>query len=407
MFDSGSIVENLEITDIAFGGDGVARTEDGAVFFIPFTAIGDIVTVQVTTAHSNFYRADVVKYTKQSEQRERPKCSLYGRCGGCVYQHLTYEAEIEAKRRQFTTVMSRIGHFSDFPELECFVPSQERYGYRNKLRLEPILNKNSHVFSGYGFCLRDNRTFMPVKECCLAKPQLNGIIRSAINSNWGLQNARRQNPSSLTIRITSNGDTAFYFGFAPSKLTWLKETLRGKSVSVPVGSFWQVNPAVAEALFSHIRGWVAELNKEVLIDAFAGVGTFTLVLGDLFRHRVIIESDKQAVEAAKFNLAQAEMKATFIAKTTESSIGRVLSSVKASDTLVVIDPPRTGCAPETIKLLRKFAPSHILYVSCNPSTLARDLNLLCQEKYTPKRAAAFDMFPATAHFESALLLEKK
>ena len=348
-----------------------------------------------------------MKFQKQSKQRETPKCALFGRCGGCVYQHLTYEAEIEAKRKQFASVMSRIGHFSDFPELECFFPSQERYGYRNKLRLEPIVNKNSHVLSGYGFCLRDNRTFMPVKECCLAKPQLNGIIRNAINSNWGLQNARRQPPSSLTLRITSSGDTAFYFGFAPSKLTWLKETLFGKGVSVPVGSFWQVNPTVAEGLFKHIRGWAAELHKEVLIDAFAGVGTFTLVLGDLFRHRVIIESDKQAVEAAKFNLVQAEMKATLIPKTTESSIGRVLSSVKAGDTLVVIDPPRTGCAPEVIKLLLKFAPSHILYVSCNPSTLARDLNLLCQDKYTPRRAAAFDMFPATAHFESAVLLEKK
>lgn len=401
MLENGSIVENLDIIDIAFGGDGVARTEDGAVFFIPFTAVGEVVTVQVTSARKNFFKADVISIQKPSDARETPVCKHFGRCGGCVYQHMNYEAELAAKRKQFRDVMSRIGHFEDFPELECFVPSPRRYGYRNKLRLEPLPNSQS-----YGFCARDNRTFFPVSQCHLAQAPLNAAIRGALRSEWGIQNAKRTKPYPLTLRVTSKGETCFYYGFAPSRLPWLKETILEKNASVPAGSFWQVNPDVANLLLSHVREWAAELNLEVLVDAFAGVGTFTLALGDLFRYRAIIESDKQAVEAARFNLEQAGMKASFIAKTTESSLGRVLSTIDSTKTLVVIDPPRTGCEPETLRLLAKFKPAAILYVSCNPTTLARDLKQLCEGDFKPVRAAAFDMFPATAHFESAVLLQR-
>jgi len=238
---------------------------------------------------------------------------------------------------------------------------------------------------------------------------INAEIKNALACPWAEQNSKREKPYPLTFRCDASGKTAYYFGFASSKLQWLHESLLGEDTSVPVGSFWQVNPPVAAEIIGTIRSWLEPLQSRALVDAYAGVGTFSLALGDMFQYRVIIENDKQAVAASRMNHENRGLKAKFVAGTTESALADVLSKVNCAETVVVLDPPRTGCLPKVLKTLQDFGPAIVVYVSCNPSTLARDLQLLCQDgtsHYAPERAAAFDMFPATAHFESAVLLKK-
>lgn len=414
MSECGDKIKGLRISELVFGGDGVARLEDGAIVFVPFAAVGDVVTVQITEVHKNFYRGEIVELEEPGPGRTAPLCKYFGACGGCAYQHLEYEEEAKAKKAQFASVIKRIGHFDAFPELEKFVMSPNRYGYRNKLRLEPIVSskhpaksrRNGKGTIGYGFCERDNNTFFSVASCALAKDAINNEIKNAVKCDWARQNATRPQPFPMTLRLDSEGRCATYFGFASSKLSWLHEKLFGQDVSVPVGSFWQVNPEVAEQLLATMRTWLEPLGHRTLIDAYAGVGTFSLALGDLFQYRMVIESDAQAVTASKLNHEKFGLKAKFTAGKTEDALGNALSSVKNAETVVLLDPPRTGCLPRVIKTLLEFKPAVVAYVSCNPSTLARDLRMLCENgDYKPVHAAAFDMFPATAHFESAVLLE--
>lgn len=396
------LVKNVEIFENVFGGDGVAKLSDGKIAFVPFTAPGDVATIEITDDKKTFCRAELRKLETPSELREKPQCPFFGRCGGCAYQHMNYDAECQAKKAQFKTIMQRLGKFDEFPELESFTTSSARYGYRNKLRLEPF---TVGAKINYGFCQKDNTTFFPVNKCPLAMDSINGALLKEVLKAQDFKYPKGKHPYTLTLRTDSTGNTVSYLGRASAKLKWLREKLLDKEISVPVGSFWQVNPETADTMFATLKSWLEPLGKRSLIDAYAGVGTFSLALSELFQYRVIIENDEQAIAASKYNHQQYDLKARFIAGNTETVLGTCLANVKPSDTVVILDPPRTGCLPKVIKDLLDFKPSVVAYISCNPTTLARDLNVLCANNaYKPVRAAAFNMFPTTAHFESAVLL---
>ncbi len=395
----------VTITDIGFGGDGVARLDDHSVVFVPFTAMGDVAQITLLSSHKNYHRAMLRNLITAGHGRTAPVCPHFGTCGGCAYQHLDYAAECQAKQRQFRDIMERIGHFKDFPQPEPIIPSPSCTKYRNKLRLEPIRVDRETL--AYGYYAQDNRTLIPVKSCPLAQDCLNLLLRTAINSPWGKKNTQNIRPYPLTLRATTNGSCQYYFGPPSAKVPWLHEELLGEDINVPLGSFWQVNPPVAEKLVETVRRWATESGTRSLIDAYGGVGTFSLLLGSHFQYRVLIESDPLATAAAERNHQERDLKCRILSSTTESSIGTALSHVTAAETLVLLDPPRTGCAPKVIEILRHHPPLQIIYVSCNPPTLARDLQLLCADGvYTPIHAATFDMFPRTGHFESAVLLER-
>lgn len=406
MFSVGQCV-TLTISAIAFGGDGVARTEEGPVVFVPFTAVGDVIVAEITEQRRNFYRAELRELVEAGAGREEPRCPHFGNCGGCAYQHLDYATELAAKRRQFIDTLSRLGHFTDFPTPSPTVAAPQAYGYRNKMRLEPIrrLSNSGQTYVNYGYCQRDNQSYLIVKACPLAQDCLNELLPKAIGSAWGRQNAKRPKPYPLTLRVTSNGESQFYYGRAPTNIPWLREELAGEEFSVPLGSFWQVNPPVAEELLRCVADWTKDSPARCLIDAYSGVGTFSIAMDDRFQYRVLIESDEQAIAAAARNHELRQLKCRFQTGNTESQLPTVLAHVKTRETLLILDPPRGGCQPKVMDTLRKFPVAEIVYVSCNPATLARDLRLLCQDGlYAPVKSALFDMFPRTAHFESAVLL---
>jgi len=404
-------MENLKtvtIQSIAFGGDGVARLEDGCVLFVPFTAVGDVAEVEITDQRKTFARAELRRLITPGPGRCEPVCRHFGRCGGCAYQHLDYAAEFEAKKAQLNDALRRIGGFRELPELSVAVPAPEILGYRNKLSLEPgkpdLTDQGYHL--AYGYYQNDNKTFFTVKECPLARPEINRALPKAIRSPLGKQNARRKPaPAKIVLRSDSQHECSFYFGFAPSKHPWLHETVRGKNVMVPLGSFWQVNPPVADKLLKHVDQWARAIKADTLIDAYSGVGTFSLALTAEFKERILIESDAQAAEAANFNHQTLGLGCIAISGLTEKALPKQLMHCDLDATLVILDPPRTGCMPSVVEDLRKHSPADIIYVSCNPTTLARDLKALCADgKYAIDQLAMFDMFPRTGHFETAVKL---
>lgn len=406
-------IATVEITALAFGGEGVARLEDGAVVFVPFTAPGDRASIRIVSRRKNFCKGELVQLLNENPLRVAPVCKHFGRCGGCQYQHITPEAEMEWKKTQLLDCMRRIGGIKDPNlKLDFAYNSPLQYGYRNKLRLEASeagRRDNQSSYASYGYCLNDNKTFFTVHECPLAEKVLNDSISKAVRSEWGKQNAKRKPaPAPMTLRVTADGQVHYYFGFAPKNVSWLKESICGKDFSVPLGSFWQVNRQVASIMLNTVSNIIDEFtDAEYLIDAYSGVGTFSVCIKKNFVERCLIESDKQAAEAAKLNHAENALGCLVIGETTEKGLPSALKQFEMNKTVLVLDPPRTGCEPIVLKRILKAKPKYVVYVSCNPSTLARDVKeLTANGEYAVTKLGMFNMFPRTAHFESAAVLVK-
>ncbi len=409
MLEPGQMIK-ATITDLAFGGDGVARLEEGPVLFVPFAALGDTLEIEITECKKSFCRGRIVQVLVPGADRTEPPCRHFGRCGGCAYQHISYSAEFAAKQKQLLDILQRIGGFRSLPPLDSSFPAPEIYGYRNKLRLEPSepVRDDDGVHMTYGYCLKDRQNFFTVKECPLAQPVINQALSKAIRSPWGRQNAKKPVPAPITLRASADGQCHYYFGRAPVNVTWLKEKIGDQEVSVPLGSFWQVNPPVADQLLKAVAAWAEPLPVENLIDAYSGVGTFSIALSRSFRERILIESDRQAGDAASLNLAARAYGCRIVKDTTEHALPKTLKTTNPKQTLVLLDPPRSGCHDKVLQTLLKYLPEHIFYISCNPSTMARDLKKLCGgEKYQLEKLALFDMFPRTAHFETAVHLSRR
>jgi 23S rRNA (uracil1939-C5)-methyltransferase len=409
MFEKGQTVQ-VAISDLAFGGDGVGRLEEGPVVFVPFAAIGDVLKVEISECKKSYLRGTIVEVLVSGPDRVAPLCQHFGACGGCAYQHLQYSAEFAAKEKQLRDLLERIGGFSSLPQLDISFPAPEIYAYRNKLRLEPSepLHDDDGIHMYYGYCLKNRENFFTIKECPLALPVINQSLGKAIRSPWAKQNAKKPIPGALTLRASADGKCQYYFGRAPVNVTWLKEKIADYDVSVPLGSFWQVNSAVAEQLLKTANAWAEPLAVESLIDAYSGVGTFSIALSRPFKERTLIESDRPAGDAASYNLANLGYGCQIIKDSTERALPKVLKHCLPKQTLVILDPPRAGCQEKVLQTLLKYRPEHIFYVSCNPATLARDLKKLCQNgKYQLEKLALFDMFPRTAHFETAAHLVRR
>jgi len=399
----------VNITSLAFGGDGVARTDDGCVVFVPFTAPGDEVEIAITEQKKSFARGQLVRVITPGPGRTTPVCRHFGRCGGCAYQHLTYEAEFAAKQSQLRESLERLGGFRDLPPQIPATPAPEMYGYRNKLQLapgKPELTDNGYHLT-YGYIQTDNETFFTVKECPLVKPEINRCLPKAIHSPWGRQNAKKKPaPDDLTIRADAAGNCHFFFGRAPMNYPWLHESLLGQDVQVPLGSFWQINPPVAEKLLAQVNVWASESRCTTLIDAYCGAGAFSLSLTAPFSERILIESDRQASAAANLNHQNRGLGCFVVSGLAEKALPKQLAKTIPDKTLVILDPPRGGCLPPVLNALVQKRPAGLIYVSCNPTTLARDLRQLCKDgTYAIAEIAMFDMFPRTAHFETAVRMQ--
>jgi tRNA/tmRNA/rRNA uracil-C5-methylase (TrmA/RlmC/RlmD family) len=356
------------ISDIAFGGEGVARLDE-FVIFVPFVMIGEDVEVEIIEVKKRFARAKLLKVISQSPERVTPPCPYFGDCGGCQYQHIDYAAQLRIKHKQIVDLFSRVGKFSE-ALIDPVVPCPQQYGYRNRIMIRSQWDKTKQALN-IGFLRAESRLVVDIEECKIAEPALNQEIQRV-----------RQNPPpkggiKVVLRVPPEG--------------W----------ELPRDSFFQNNFFLLPKLVEAVRERLRDSKSRFLIDTYCGVGFFSVELGDLVERFVGIEVDMPAIHAAKNNAKRRGLaNGEFIGGRTEALLPGLIGRFDRGATTIILDPPRTGCPPETMQLLEQVRPSQIIYVSCHPATLARDLNVLCANGvFKLAKVVPLDMFPQTQHVE--------
>ena len=366
----------LTISDIAFGGEGVAR-EDDFVLFVPFVAPGDVVEVEVTEVKKRFARARLLRLVAPSSERVEPACPHFGVCGGCQYQHLSYPTQLRLKHKQIADLFERVGQF-DPGLIAPVIPCPQPYGYRNRIMIRSQWDKFKQGLN-IGFIRADSRLVVDLDECKIAEPALNEQIkrvRAHPPPKGGIK---------VVLRIPPPG--------------W----------DVPPDSFFQNNFFLLPKLVDVVRELLQRAATRHLVDVFCGVGFFSLEMGDRVESFAGVELDGLAIKAARRNAAaRGRTNGEFVAGAAEELLPGLLRRFTAQATTVLLDPPRKGCQPETLDLFRQVRPAQIIYVSCDPATMARDLNVLCAEGvFELAQVVPLDMFPQTSHLESVADLRCK
>jgi tRNA/tmRNA/rRNA uracil-C5-methylase (TrmA/RlmC/RlmD family) len=345
---------DLKIEDIAFGGKGVAR-DNGKAVFIPFTIDGELVSAKITREKKQFAEAEIVDLRERSPHRVEPSCPYFSRCGGCAYQHVDYAHQLEIKSRQVRDVLQRIGKLKSVP-MRPIVPSPLTYGYRNRVTV--------HAENGViGYFCRDSHRLIDVERCPIAMDEVNRELAEL--------RSQRVRDGHYTLRARS-----------------------GPRV------FLQTNDGVANAL----RDLIVEqmpANQDLLIDAFCGAGFFAKALVDKFERIVGIDWDRFAIAAAN---EKASAKETYIAGDVEMELRSALEKCDRDKTAVIVDPPAVGLSAQLRQSIVDLAPATLIYVSCNPATLARDLTDL-QGRFKIESVTPLDMFPQTAEIEVVAQLQ--
>jgi 23S rRNA (uracil1939-C5)-methyltransferase len=338
----------LKIEDVAFGGKGVARDEGKAVF-IPFTIDGERVMAEIVREKKQFAEGELIELLDPSPERVVPECPYFGRCGGCSYQHIRYAHQLDLKTRQVEQAMRRIGRMAK-PPMRPMVPSPLPYGYRNRITVHAQDNV-------VGFYRRDVHELMNIERCPIAAPDVNEALAQL--------RAGRVRDGHYTLRAHS-----------------------GPRV------FGQTNDAVAEALAGLI-GKALHGEEKLLIDAFCGAGFFTKRLASQFERVVGIDWDRFAIAAAQKDAAANE---AYVAGDVTTELLWILQQGDLTSTALIVDPPAAGLSAETRRAILDSSPRTMIYVSCNPPTLARDLAEL-QQHFGVVAITPMDMFPQTAEIE--------
>ncbi|MGN6642303.1 MAG: class I SAM-dependent RNA methyltransferase [Verrucomicrobiota bacterium] len=358
----------VTIHDIAFGGEGVGRVDDFVVF-VAFVLVGETVEAEITEVKKNFARAKLTKVLQPSPERVEAPCRYFAACGGCQYQHISYTEQLRIKHKQISDLFERVGKIS--PEAVApVVPCPQPYGYRNRIMIRSQWNKPEQKLN-IGFVRWDCGLVEDLDECKIAEPALNEQIKHV-----------RANPPpkggiKVVLRIPPEG--------------W----------EVPRDSFFQNNFFLLPKLVETVRGFVKNSGTRHLIDLFCGVGFFGIELASAVESFIGVEFDQLAIKSARINAERRGVtNGEFVSGAVERIMPEVLHRFPVEATTVLLDPPRKGCWPETLQLLREQAPEQIIYVSCHPATMARDLNVLCADGvFKLVQVVPLDMFPQTQHVE--------
>ncbi len=358
----------VTINDLAFGGEGVARVND-FVLFIPYVIPGETVEVEVVEVKKTFGRAKLLRVITASADRATPECKHFGACGGCQYQHIAYPAQLAMKRKQIADIFQRIGGIAE-DIVAPVVPCPQPYGYRNRIMIRSQWNKPEQRLN-IGFVRADCGLVEDIFECKIAEPALNQQITHVRN------NPPPKGGIKVVLRIPPED--------------W----------EVPRDSFFQNNFFLLPGLVETVRSALSAAGTKHLVDLYCGVGFFGIALASAVESFVGVECDRMAIAAARKNAATKNaLNGEFISANVEDALPDLVHKFSAAATSVLIDPPRKGCVPQTLQLLREQRPAQIIYVSCHPATMARDLNILCADGvFTLAKVTPLDMFPQTQHVE--------
>lgn len=347
---------SLVIEQVTFGGKGLGRLQSGKVCFVPRVIPGERVECRITREKSKHAEADLVRILEASPDRVRPKCPVFGTCGGCSYQHISYDRQLAIKTHQVEDALRRLGSITA-PVVRPAIPSPQQYGYRNRISV--------HVRAGkVGFFGAKSHRVIDVAECPIASELVNAELQALRDS--------QPRDGEYSLREPSD-----YRGFR------------------------QVNSSAGELMKEAVASFSAP-GGELLVDAYCGAGFFAHHLREQYTQVVGIEWSEDAVRAARERRGANEI---YLLGDVEQHLSAALQSGPAETTTVLIDPPAEGIGSGVVGHLLERAPSRIIYVSCNPATLARDIKIL-SSKYAFQEVRPIDMFPQTAEIEAIALLHR-
>ncbi len=441
----------LRVDSLAYGGNGVARL-DGFVVFVRGGLPGDLVRARATKVKRGFAEAVRTALLEPGPDRVEPPCRHFGTCGGCRFQDYAYERQLESKHAQVRDALIRLGGFAE-PPLEPIVPARTQYGYRNKLEY-------SFAASDDGLALGFHRAgrwdeIVDVEECLLTTP-VGNAIRDTVRL-WAREEGLepydqetqtgylrhlvvregRNTGQALVVLVTAPGERfdADYLierlralpevrsihwavNDQPSEITnlptkllwgegWIEEEILGLRYRVRPNAFMQTNTEMAEVLYTLARDSAGLTGRENVFDLYCGTGTIGLALASSAAHVWGVEISEESVACAIENATVNDIRNTsFFAGNVGQSLEELRERAGAPD-VVVVDPPRAGLAGKALRRTGALEASRIVYVSCNPTTLASDLAVLRDEHhYDLVRCTPVDMFPHTPHIESVSLLER-
>lgn len=455
------LYENVEITGIAAEGKALTRIND-MVVFVPYCVPGDVVDLQVTKKKHSFMEARVERLVKPSEHRCEPVCKHYGECGGCKWQILPYEDQLRYKQQQIIDNLTRIGKV-ELPEISPILGSKHIYEYRNKLEFTFSDRKwlswdviraaggLEHVDTAYGVGFHIPNCFdkvLDITECHLM-PDINNRIRNAIRTfarehgiSFYNEHTHEGQLRTLIIRTNHRGEVMLtvVWGEAPDMRLMeylqqtfheivsllyvvnqkLNDTISDQEVYVFAGqdhimeqmedlqfkvgpkSFYQTNTEQAYELYKVAREFAELTGNELVFDLYTGTGTIANFVAHQAKQVIGIEYIPEAIEDAKVNAQLNHLDNTlFFAGDMKDILNADFIAHYGRPDVIITDPPRAGMHEDVVKTILAAEPKRIVYVSCNPATQARDLNLL-DAKYKVTRVQPVDMFPHTQHVENVV-----
>ncbi len=442
----------LSITGMTAEGMGVGRHE-GLAVFVPMTAPGDRAQVRIVKIAKTHAYGKLEKVLSPSACRIEPDCPVFSRCGGCCYRHISYEAELEIKETRVRDALTRIGGFPDLP-LEPILGADSRDGYRNKALLP--LGAGPDGSLAMGFYAINSHRIIDCESCRLQPKEFNaamGAFRSwaaeygdpvyqeethsgrmrrfylrkaektgeimacvVVNGN-GLHHEpelvkalQKAVPGLVSVVVNSQRDKTNVALGKRCRTVWgsdtIQDTLCGLNFRLSPLSFYQVNRTQAERLYRKAAEFAALTGSETLLDLYCGAGTIGLSMAGQTKKLIGVEIVPEAVENARQNALENGIdNAEFLCGDAAQAAAELNRRGEKPD-VIVLDPPRKGCSRALIETAAAFAPKRIVYISCDPATLARDLKIFAELGYPPVKAAPVDMFPATAHVETVVVMSR-
>ncbi|TLD70167.1 class I SAM-dependent RNA methyltransferase [Phragmitibacter flavus] len=384
----------LDIEKLTNLAQGIARV-NGWVVMVPFALPGERVLARIYRNHKNYSDADLIRVINPSPDRIDPRCPLFGTCGGCQYQNLHYDTQLTWKQQQVAELLKHMGGIEH--PVEPVIPSPTQFNYRSKITPHFQQPRNGQI-AEIGFLANASRhRIIDVPHCDIAMTQINEklpVIRADVRANP----QRYKRAATLLMRasqehvLTESGHIAV-------------EIVNGIRFEFKAGDFFQNNPYILPAFVDHVGREAAASGATHLLDTYCGSGLFALTCAKHFQSVTGIEISESAAARAAHNAQINQIThATFQAGSAEHIFKDITHP--ASDTAVIVDPPRAGCGDAFLDQLFAFGPRSVVYVSCNPATQMRDLTKFLQSGYTLEKVQPFDLFPQTRHLECVMTLVK-
>ena len=403
----------VTIQSLVYEGGGFSRLPSGKAVFVPFVMPGEEVVIRLREEKRGFALADLVRVEKPHPERIQPRCIHFGICGGCHYQHMPYDFQLESKKAILIEQLQRIAGMQN-PVIDEVIPAPEMWNYRNAIQFQ--LSPQGRLC----YVNAASNALFPVEECHLPMPAIADLwpqltfeedsffgrleIRQNQNDDLllaleGLEGEipELESESSISIVSLAEDDSVVLAGE-----DHLVMQIHGKPFCVSAGSFFQTNFAGAEALVKIVEKLVVEQKPKNMLDVYCGAGLFSAFLADKVEQLAGIESSPSACRDFAVNLDEFDNVSLY-----EGAAEQVLPGLDFKADGVVVDPPRAGLHRMAMQALLERHPDFIVYVSCNPATLARDTKKLMNAGYVAEKIILVDMFPQTYHMESIVLFRMK